>query len=392
MKKITTTILLATLGIFAAKADGIDFFHGTWDEALREASATDKIIFIDAYTSWCGPCKMMSAKVFPLKEVGDFYNANFINLKLDMEKDADGRIVRSKFGVSSFPTFLYVDGAGNVVHRAVGAKQPKDFIAQGDFALRKVDKSIELEAAYNGGAREPEFVYKYVKALNKAGKPSLKVANDYLAGQEDLNTPLNLRFILEATTEADSRIFDLLVDKKQQITALTSQDDVDRKIKAACLATVEKAVKFNSPDLVKEAKAKAKHLSTAAVYKTFAAEADMAYYKANRDGAKFAKAASAFLKGADAGAYSKMANETLALFPKDGAAMKKAETWAATAAKMEEKTANYILYAEILLNNNKAEKALQMAEKALALAQKEQIDPSQAGQLVEKLKLSLGKS
>ena len=64
---------------------GIDFHHGTWKEALAEAQKQDKLVFIDAYAKWCGPCKKMAKNVFTLSEVGDFYNENFINVKLDME-------------------------------------------------------------------------------------------------------------------------------------------------------------------------------------------------------------------------------------------------------------------------------------------------------------------
>ena len=44
---------------------GIQFFHGTFAEALEKANKEGKLIFMDAYTSWCGPCKRMSASVFP---------------------------------------------------------------------------------------------------------------------------------------------------------------------------------------------------------------------------------------------------------------------------------------------------------------------------------------
>ena len=63
-------ILCSTLNI--AKAEGIEFFEGTFKEALDKAKLEGKIVFVDAYTTWCGPCKRMSKNVFPKKEVGDF--------------------------------------------------------------------------------------------------------------------------------------------------------------------------------------------------------------------------------------------------------------------------------------------------------------------------------
>ena len=67
-------------------AQGIEFAHGsTWKEILAKAEKEDKLIFVDAYAEWCGPCKKMAKDVFTQKEVGGYFNANFVNVKMDME-------------------------------------------------------------------------------------------------------------------------------------------------------------------------------------------------------------------------------------------------------------------------------------------------------------------
>ena len=76
-------ILFLTTSI---NAQGIEFLHGSWEDALDAAKEEDKIIFVDAYAKWCGPCKRMAKEVFTKKEVGTFFNDNFINIKLDMEE------------------------------------------------------------------------------------------------------------------------------------------------------------------------------------------------------------------------------------------------------------------------------------------------------------------
>ena len=77
MKKICSTLVVffALIGFVAAQ--GIEFFHGTWVEALAEAKKQEKPIFVDAYTTWCGPCQMMSKNVFTHADVGAFFNENF---------------------------------------------------------------------------------------------------------------------------------------------------------------------------------------------------------------------------------------------------------------------------------------------------------------------------
>src|SRR5687768_15146226 len=69
------------------KEVGIKFFEGTWAEALEAAKKDDKVIFLDAYAAWCGPCKLMTANTFTNEKVGEYFNENFISFKMDMEKN-----------------------------------------------------------------------------------------------------------------------------------------------------------------------------------------------------------------------------------------------------------------------------------------------------------------
>ena len=105
--------------------EGIDFKHMSLDEAKKQSSESGKLIFIDAYTSWCGPCKQMAATSFKDSEVGDVFNDGFINIKIDIEKDKDGSEVARTYNVRAYPTLLVIDGDGNLVKQVIGF-QTKD--------------------------------------------------------------------------------------------------------------------------------------------------------------------------------------------------------------------------------------------------------------------------
>ena len=107
MKKLVllVTILITGLTVFS---QGIDFQKGRYAEVLEMAKKQNKLVFIDIYTSWCGPCKHMADNVFPQAKVGEYYNAHFLNLQLDAEKSEDGKMVAKTFGVSAYPM-----GTGN---------------------------------------------------------------------------------------------------------------------------------------------------------------------------------------------------------------------------------------------------------------------------------------
>lgn len=112
------------------KAEGIQFHRGNWSEALQLAKKENKLIFLDIYATWCGPCKKLKANTFSNKEVGKFYNAKFINFALNGE-EGDGAVLMQKFGLRSFPSLLFIDGNGKVVGQTSGYHNSNQFIEMG---------------------------------------------------------------------------------------------------------------------------------------------------------------------------------------------------------------------------------------------------------------------
>ena len=249
MRYFFFSFIFICLASSTAISQGIEFFHGTWAEALEKAKTEDKLIFVDAFTTWCGPCKNMAANTFPDPQVGKVFNQNFISLKIDMEKEM-GFEFKKKFPVSSYPTLFFIDYDEVEVLKSVGGRGPADLIKTAESVLAKYDKSTKYEAAYAAGDRSYQLVYDYVAALNKSKKPSTKIANDYLNEQTDLTTPENLKFILEAATQVDCKCFELLEEYKPQVIKITSQDAVNEKIRIACSNTVQRAIEFESHDLL----------------------------------------------------------------------------------------------------------------------------------------------
>lgn len=83
---LTMTILMVVFGNMVAQDRSIRFEEGSYQEALNKAKKENKLLFVDCYTSWCGPCKMLANEVFTNNEVADYFNANFVSLKVDCEK------------------------------------------------------------------------------------------------------------------------------------------------------------------------------------------------------------------------------------------------------------------------------------------------------------------
>lgn len=119
MKKL---FILVAVMISALSASAQVVFETTsFGDVLKKAQSENKLIFVDCYTSWCGPCKILANTIFPTKEVGDYMNAKFINFKIDMEK-GEGVHLRKKYNITVFPTLLILNSDGTEFNRSVGAE------------------------------------------------------------------------------------------------------------------------------------------------------------------------------------------------------------------------------------------------------------------------------
>jgi len=147
MKRITfliTMVLIAFTsfvgpsesGSKTEKEAGIQFHEGNWQEALQKAKKEGKPIFLDISASWCGPCKMLKASTFPNDEVGEFYNANFINVAVDGEK-GEGIELARKYKIRGYPTLIYLDSNGEVIAQTAGYRNPEQFIEIGKQIINR---------------------------------------------------------------------------------------------------------------------------------------------------------------------------------------------------------------------------------------------------------------
>lgn len=171
MKKLTTLFLslCISIALFAQEGTGTIFEHGTLAEAIAKAAKNKKgpnLVFLDCYTTWCGPCKNMTEKVFPQEKVGAFFNANFVNIKIDMEK-GEGPALAKKYGIRAFPTFVILDAKGNEVSRIVGGGDADTFIARVKKAMNPENTPAARLAAYDAN---PFFsnAFAYLETLQEA--------------------------------------------------------------------------------------------------------------------------------------------------------------------------------------------------------------------------------
>lgn len=115
----------------------MNFSEGKWKEIATMAKKSNKYIFVDAYATWCGPCKLLKSQTFKEKEVISFFNENFINVTMDMEK-GEGDALATEWQIEAYPTLLFFNPNGQLIMREIGFLNGKDLLEIGKQALKKM--------------------------------------------------------------------------------------------------------------------------------------------------------------------------------------------------------------------------------------------------------------
>lgn len=146
MKRIIVLVFLL-VGLFyfsEAQNEGIRFEQTKeWKKVLDKAKKEKRLVFIDCYASWCGPCKIMAEQIFTLPETGEYFNTHFVNAKFDIEKDVAGRMIANQFKVEALPTLLFIDpNTQEVMQRLVGERDVTGLLSEARVAqMRFIDPS-----------------------------------------------------------------------------------------------------------------------------------------------------------------------------------------------------------------------------------------------------------
>lgn len=136
MKHFLTLILLS-IATSITNAQGINFDNKlSWTQIQQKAKKENKYIFIDAYTTWCVPCKVMDQNVYPTAEAGEALNAQFISIKIQMDKTGkdndyvkswynDAEALKRQFEISAYPTLLFLTPDGKLARKKIGGVDAK---------------------------------------------------------------------------------------------------------------------------------------------------------------------------------------------------------------------------------------------------------------------------
>lgn len=390
MKKLFSLfILFISLSVFSQES--INFEKGTFKEILAKAKKEKKLVFMDAFAVWCGPCKLMEKNIFPLPSVSEYYNANFINARFDMEK-GEGQEIAMKYGVRSYPTFLFLNGDGEVVMKNYGYMGEKDFLTIAQEANQPKYRNSSNKELFEKGENNPEFLLNMMslyaqsdyELAKKASERYFKVKNNQPLTKDELGM---LLYFIKSPTDPNYQIF---VAKKQEITTLMSEDiynqfDTNIKITKILENTLDqKTGTINDDEFFKNA--------IPLVGKT---EAEIALnrmkviiYPNSGKFDEYEKAALSYYQNGENFETEELLKAAW-IFSEHittPSSLKKAEEWAEKSVMKSETPENTYILAKIYSKTGKKDQAKSYAEISKNLANAQGKDDKLATQLLESLK------
>jgi thioredoxin-related protein len=180
--KIASAVLLLACPSIALKAQA-QSTQESWEQAKKQAKTEKKLIFVDLYFTGCMPCAQMDKEVFPDPKVAAVLNADFVTFKSDILKEEIGKKLCMKYGVTGFPTFLFLNADGKVIDIAGGFQNVEQFTALLQNAKEAAKKGIFKK--YSPDIQEKEYpdFYKQAYLDGKRNVP-FEVIDTYLKSKD----------------------------------------------------------------------------------------------------------------------------------------------------------------------------------------------------------------
>ena len=437
-------LIFSVLAINKTFSQGINFRQDDWQNVVSQAKAQKKLIFVDIYTTWCGPCKEMDKKTFTDISVGDKFNARFINYKVDAEKGF-GINLAKRYNVTSYPTCLFIDANENSVYNQEGLLRAPDLLKEADMVLNNQANSKPLwtlDKLYNDGRRDSEFLNEYIAVRSLYSNiDNRDLVEEYVKSLTPIqySADKTLRIMVNNGFKIDGKAFDLLLKFREKAESLFEGgvEKVNRAFSQSINEVFDVALKGKNQALFDKA--------LAANLKALPNTADrvndknkLAFYLAIKDVNKFSEAAEQYLDqyvmfvqiesirkqdlweyekimqnyklgirdsvGVGAAMYlnlkvnakntmarltSAELNEVVKAFydqVDDKVKLKKATEWAKRSLELVETSDAYHSYAQLMLKMGDKQMAMDIEQKAYDVALREKLDTQKFMAALEKMK------
>lgn len=391
MKKIVSG-LFVFLSVVLFAQEAIQFQDLPFKDLIAKAKKEKKIVFIDAYASWCGPCKMMEKNVFTQKSVGDYFNTNFVNARFDMEK-GEGRDIAAKYGVRSYPTYLFLNGDGELVSQNYGYMEESLFLSMAQDVNAPNNKKGSLKERFAQGEKDPEFLINVMKLTSTSDFEFAKKASERYFENKKKTDELSkddigyLLFFLKSVEDPNYKIF---ISRKAEIIKFLPEDtykQFDDQLKLSKImdeSIDQKNKKINDAYFLEKA------IPLIGEYdaKTRLNQTKLSFYEQNANFSEYEKTALEYYKNSDSFDSNDLLKAAWIFSDhvKTSTSLKKAVEWAEKSVMRGETSENTYILARLYFLTGNMEMAKTYAEMSKKLALQANKDASLSEKLLQQIK------
>ncbi|UQB70416.1 thioredoxin family protein [Epilithonimonas zeae] len=388
MNKISILLILFVFQLSYSQ-QSIKFEDSDFATILAKAKAEKKLVFMDAYAAWCGPCKLMEKNVFTDKAVSDYYNQNFVNAHFDMEK-GEGKTLAAKYGIRSYPTFLFLNGEGEIVGKELGYIQTKEFLELGKKNNNPSLVNTNLKDEFLKGKLDQPALLNFINLYASKDPVLAKQASEkYFANKKDKTfTGEEVNALLNFTQSVDDANYKVFVANKAAITELLPEnnykqfDNYLKLMKLVTSATDEKTKTIDDTKVLKDGEGlfpKDELAKSLNVYK-------LNYYSAHDNFPAYEKTALEYYKNPDEFNNTELlaAASTIGEKSSDLKSLQTAARWAEKVVMSQESYDSTSILATLYDKLGKKEEAKMFAGMAANFAKEENKDATKMIEILNK--------
>jgi thioredoxin-related protein len=370
-------------------AGGIHFEKDSFSILLRKAVAEKKMIFIDCSTSWCPQCRRMEKNVFPNDTVADFYNSHFVCAYYDAEK-GEGMALAKRYEVGCYPTYLFIDENGNLLHRASGEYPVKEFIAIGNEALSPKTQFATIDKKCKTGKATPSEILLDLQVRKATYMAYDTLLDVYMKAQPDscLSNRENWNLLHTYNPQPWNHMFRYLLSHQQEFSDKFTEDSIRfliNKVYALAMATSLNYL-YGVPDTVEYRKLRTDAINLHLSYlESLVCWNDMDYYIIAENQNAFAKTACYCVRNYNNGSGSDVTWKFYEHVT-DTAYLDTAISWAARAVSLKPDYFTTKNYAALLYKRGRKQEAKLQATRAISFEDKLLYEDPEQKELLRKIR------
>lgn len=393
LKFVMISLLFITQSFTKVKAGndnspGIKFRSLTLEQAVEAAKAENKKVFVHGFADWCHYCMYMIDSVYPDKEVADFFNTNFVSIRIDYEKE--GKEMNRTLKIHTFPTMLFYDSNGELLHRAAGRRYKQPFMELGREAMDPRRQMRTYKNKYDSLTATPAEVQFYFRMQEMAGMDAQLLIDDYLKKQPDaeFTNTNNWRIIYDIIKDPTLSVMQRILANKKEFEKKYTADSINNKLINLYNKYLMDYVQRLDSAGFEAAKKHVRNIQGLDIGEKICAYADLNKLKMKSDWVNYKTEGKKFVEKYAMDDFRRLIDVAQVYydrFSSDKEALAQAEEWAARSVGMADLYKGNHLLASISVMLGKKEQALKYANRAVEVAKRDKNDYKQTNLLLDRI-------